>query len=322
MNDLIQKETRPAGRYRAGQVSVVIPCYNQGRYLCEAIRSILCQTYRNFEIIVVDDGSTDNTRDVATAEPVRYAFQTNQGLSAARNRGIREGNGEFFIFLDADDRLLPDGIRAGVKALSDRPDCAFAYGDYREIDESGNVLQESNRHLQTVTEYRTLLKSNCIEMHATVIYRRNAFEDAGLFDSGLTASEDYDMYLRISRRMPICYFNALIAEYRMHQGNMSRDLVLMLRTVLQVLRSQKEFVRKDQGLAKAYREGLRDFAGMFAVQLARQSCRDLSNGSWIKSLRGFGTLIRHYPFGTAQRAFSFCLRRLSRSETSTEGTQI
>jgi glycosyltransferase involved in cell wall biosynthesis len=311
MNDHAQKEARLPRRFKTGLVSVVIPCYNQGRYLCEAIRGVLCQTYRDFEIIVVDDGSTDNTREVAAQNPVRYVVQRNQGLSAARNRGILEANGEYFVFLDADDRLLPDGIRAGVHALDERPECAFAYGDYREIDADGNVLFESSRSLRPATDYQTLLKSNCIEMHATVIYRRNAFEEAGTFDPCLKACEDYDMYLRIARRMPICHFDALVAEYRIHQGNMSRDSGLMLRTVLQVLHSQKEYVRKDQRFSKAYREGLRDFAGMFAIQLARQSCTNLfSNGSWAESLRSFGTLMRHYPFGTAQRGISFCLKRL------------
>lgn len=310
-----QEETRAARRYKSGLVSVVIPCYNQGRYLCEAIHSVLSQTYRDIEIIVVDDGSTDNTREVAAREPVRYVSQINQGLSAARNRGIREGQGEFFVFLDADDRLLPEGIRAGVNALTVHPDCAFAYGNYREIDASGSVLLEEIRSLRSATDYETLLRSNCIEMHATVIYRRNAFEDAGTFDPDLNACEDYDMYLRIARRLPICHFDALVAEYRMHGNNMSRNLGLMLRTVVQVLHSQKEYVRKDRRLAKAYKEGLSNFAGFYASQLARQSCTNLfSSGPRIESLRGFGTLMRHYPFGTAQHAVSFCLKRLIRSK--------
>jgi glycosyltransferase involved in cell wall biosynthesis len=310
-----QEETRAAGRYKSGLVSVVIPCYNQGRYLREAIHSVLSQTYRDIEIIVVDDGSTDNTREVATREPVRYVSQTNQGLSAARNRGIGEGQGEFFVFLDADDRLFPDGIRAGVEALAEHPNCAFAYGNYREIDTSGTVQYESNRSLQVMADYQTLLRSNCIEMHATVIYRSNALEDAGTFDPDLNACEDYDLYLRIARRLPICHFDALVAEYRMHENNMSRDMALMLRTVLQVLRSQKEYVRKDRRLAIAYREGLRNFAGFYAAQLARQSCTNLfSSGPRIESLRGFGTLMRHYPLGTAQHAVSFCMKRLLRSK--------
>lgn len=313
MNDLIQEETWSMARCRAGMVSVVIPCYNQGRFLGEAIRSVLCQTYRDFEVIVVDDGSTDNTREVAAREQVRYVAQTNQGLSAARNRGIREGQGEFFVFLDADDRLLPAALGAGINALTEHPECAFAYGNYREIDASGKVLLEPNRTLREATDYRTLLKGNRIEMHSTVIYRRSAFDSAGTFDPSLNACEDYDMYLRVARRLQIYHFDAFVAEYRMHQGNMSRDPGLMLRSTLQVLHAQKEFVREDQGLAEAYREGLRDFAGAFAAQLASQSWANLFlHGRRTESLRGFGLLMRHYPFGVARHALSFCLGHLTR----------
>src|SRR5215211_9350661 len=103
---------RPA---EAGLVSVVIPCYNQAHFLGEAIESVLSQSYRNFEILVVDDGSTDNTSEVASRyERVRIVRQENRGLSGARNRGLREAKGEYVVFLDADDRLLPGALEASL----------------------------------------------------------------------------------------------------------------------------------------------------------------------------------------------------------------
>jgi glycosyltransferase involved in cell wall biosynthesis len=312
MNDMIQDDTLSMTRNKAGLVSVVVPCYNQGRFLAEAVESVLCQTYRDFEVIVVDDGSTDSTRDVAGGRPVRYFFQNNQGLSAARNRGIREGLGEYFVFLDADDRLLPTALRAGVEALIEHPSIAFAFGSYRVIDENGITLQDPIQRLQGAIDYTTLLRSNCIEMHATVIYRASTFEIAGAFDPVLKACEDYDMYLRVARQLLICHFDACVAEYRMHPGNMSRDARLMLRSVLQVLHTQRKYFRGDKGLAQAYQQGLREFAGVFAAQVARQTWADaFSPGRRLESLRGLGTLIRHYPVGFAERAASFCLRRLS-----------
>src|SRR4051794_37688274 len=107
-------------------VSVIIPCYNQAHYLGEAIESVINQTYPHFEIIVVDDGSTDNTSEVAGGfKEVRCIRQQNQGLSAARNTGLRESSGAFLVFLDSDDRLLPEAIETGLKYLLDRPECAF-----------------------------------------------------------------------------------------------------------------------------------------------------------------------------------------------------
>src|SRR3712207_4601210 len=104
-------------------VSIVIPCYNQAHFLGEAIESVLAQTYPHFEVVVVDDGSTDNTEAVAARYPgVRCIRQENQGLAAARNTGIRRSNGSYLVFLDADDRLLPNALEVGLKHLKEHPE--------------------------------------------------------------------------------------------------------------------------------------------------------------------------------------------------------
>src|SRR5438552_637083 len=110
-------------------VSVVIPCYNQAHFLGEAIESVASQTYPHFEVVVVDDGSTDNTAAVVTGYPgVRYFRQENQGLSAARNTGLRHSVGDRLVVLDADDRLMPCALEIGLTSLRDHPECAFVYG--------------------------------------------------------------------------------------------------------------------------------------------------------------------------------------------------
>jgi len=106
-------------------VSIIITSYNYGRYLSEAIESVLKQTYQNIEIIVVDDGSTDNTKNIAKRYPVRYFYQANQGVATARNNGIKRSDGEFFLCLDADDKLLPDYIRKTVKVMMETPNIGF-----------------------------------------------------------------------------------------------------------------------------------------------------------------------------------------------------
>src|ERR687885_795015 len=112
-------------------VSVVIPCYNQAHFLGEAIESVLAQSYPHFEIVVVDDGSTDNTSEVAARYPgVRCIRQNNQGVAAARNTGIRESNGSYLVFLDADDRLLPEALEVGLEQLKVHPECAFVSGQH------------------------------------------------------------------------------------------------------------------------------------------------------------------------------------------------
>ena len=122
-------------------VSVVIPCYNQAHFLTEAIESVLAQTSRQFEIIVVDDGSTDNTAEVAARYPgIGYLRQDNQGLAAARNTGLRHSQGDYLVFLDADDRLLPAALESGLDYLSAHPACAFVWGHYLRFTSDGSVL--------------------------------------------------------------------------------------------------------------------------------------------------------------------------------------
>src|SRR5262247_1452486 len=119
-------------------VSVVIPCFNQGDFLGDAITSAMTQDGVLAEIIVVDDGSTDDTREVAAAFPdARYIHQENAGLSAAPDTGLSVATGEFVVFLDSDDRLLPGALAAGVAALSQHPEAALAYGRYVNIDRWG-----------------------------------------------------------------------------------------------------------------------------------------------------------------------------------------
>ncbi len=122
-------------------VSVVIPCYNQAHFLGEAIESVLAQSYPHLEIVVVDDGSPDNTEEVAARYPgVRYVRQENQGLAAARNTGLRHSRGDYLVFLDADDRLLPEAVEAGLEHLHAHPECAFAFGKWRLIAVDGSPL--------------------------------------------------------------------------------------------------------------------------------------------------------------------------------------
>ena len=120
-------------------VSVVITSYNQARFLNEAIESVLTQTYSQFETVVVDDGSTDNVFEVVAQYPgVRYMRQDNQGLSAARNTGLRQSNGAYLVFFDADDRLLPIALETGVDCLQAHPECGFVSGHYSVIKSDGS----------------------------------------------------------------------------------------------------------------------------------------------------------------------------------------
>ena len=123
-NAALATTTVLASRARDPLVSVIVPCYNGAAFLEEALRSALAQSYGEVEVVVVDDGSTDSSAEIARRFPVRYIRQENRGLSEARNTGIRESKGSYLVFLDADDRLKPRAIETGLGALALRPDCA------------------------------------------------------------------------------------------------------------------------------------------------------------------------------------------------------
>ncbi len=301
----------PAGSGAVPTVSVVIPCYNHARFLGEAIESALDQTCREVEIVVVDDGSTDDTASVAARYPgVVYVRQENQGLAAARNTGVRSSRGAFLVFLDADDRLLPNAIDAGLECFARHPDAAFVSGDHRRIALDGTPIATPEVPRVQGDHYLALLRGNYIGMHATVMYRREAVEQAGGFDPTLPACEDYDLYLRIARDLPVHQHEAVVAEYRRYDGNMSRDLGLMLGTVLRVLRAQEPHVRADGRRQEAYRDGLAIWRAYYGDELLRQLKTHLGMPrARRKAAREAVTVLRYAPRHAAVRIARRAARR-------------
>jgi glycosyltransferase involved in cell wall biosynthesis len=243
-----------------GLVTVVIPCYNQAGYLHEAIESVRAQTYRGFEIVVIDDGSTDATAAVAGSYPdVRLLRQSNAGLSAARNAGLGLARGDYLVFLDADDRLLPNALRDGIESLARHPEAAFTSGHFRYIRAEGSTLHEFAQEPLECPPYEGMLRGNYIGMHSTAMFRRAVFDEVGTFDTSLRSCEDYDLYLRITRRHQVARHDRLVAEYRRHDASMSVRAGRMLDTALDVLVAQRPYIRGSDRLLGACQAGIRGF---------------------------------------------------------------
>ena len=278
-------------------VTIAIACYDQGRFLGEAIESALGQTYPHIEVVVVDDGSTDDTPTVATRYAgVRLVRQPNAGLSAARNTGLRVAEGAFVVFLDADDRLCPYAVAAGLACFEEYPESAFVSGDHVRIRADGTHLAAHDPPAPDTDPYRRLLRGNYIGMHATVMYRRVVLAAAGGFDPSLPACEDYDVYLRLARAHPIAAHEAIVAEYRIHEQNMSGDPTLMLRTVLRVLRRQRKVVNGDPQREAAYRDGLiiwKAYYGDMVLDRLRAAVR--AGAPSRQALKEGVALARHAP---------------------------
>ena len=293
----VRSSRAPTDVGRRPLVSVIIPCYNGEAYLEEAIESALAQTYQPVEIIVVDDGSTDGSPAVAHRFPVRYLRQYNRGLTETRNRGIRESRGEYLVFLDADDRLRPEAIETGITAMLERPECAMVVGDHVFVSEDGGHLRASRKRCLVASHYEALLRSNFIEMISSVLFRRSVVEEVGAFDTGLRVAEDYELYLRIARNYPICCHRSVVAEYRIHQTNASRNSELMLTMTLQVLARQAPYVRSHARRLLAFLEGTRVWRRQYGRQLASELSRSASTQRPEEFRRKLLLLGNYYPQG-------------------------
>jgi glycosyltransferase involved in cell wall biosynthesis len=229
-------------------------------------------------VIVVDDGSSDDPGSVVSRYPnVRFVRQPNQGLAAARNTGWRAARGRYVVFLDADDRLLPEALAFNLQRFDERPECAFACGGYYYIDADGRHLSSPPLRLIGEDAYGSFLEGNWI-MHGAVMYRRDRLEEVGGFDARLSCCEDYELYLRLSRRYRVAAGSDLIAEYRRHSSNMSLNLPHMLDTVLGVMRGQSQYVQDNAQWQRAFKTGIRGWKSTYvekqvshALILARES---------------------------------------------------
>ena len=276
------------------EIAVVITTYNHAHFLGKALESVLNQSHAPDEVVVVDDGSTDDPAAVvARYAGVRLIRQHNRGLAAARNTGWRATKSRFVLFLDADDRLMPDALVSNLRRLAEQPESAFVYGGYRWIDVGGRVLRTVPPQAIGTDAYEAFLRGNQIGMHATVMYHRDCIEEAGGFDERLRACEDYDLYLRIARRHRVASSPVCIAEYRRHDSNMSGNLPLMLHSALSVLRRQHLNLAGAPHWAAAYRQGLRAWKDFYVTaQLARVwrvlRGRELKGAVLVSMVRVFG----------------------------------
>lgn len=216
-------------------VAVVLTTFNDAAYLREALSSVFAQERHADEVIVVDDGSTVSPAPIlADFLKAILLRKSNIGLSSARNLGLHKARSRYITFLDADDRLEPNATASGLACFARKPDAAMVYGGHRRIRANGDRVGCDNYKGVSEDAYGDLLSGNRIGMHATVLYRRDILMALGGFDEGLRRCEDYDLYLRIARSYPIASHPEIIAEYRWHGHNMSRNTEEMLRAALAV----------------------------------------------------------------------------------------
>lgn len=233
-------------------MSVVIPAFNCEAYIDEAIASVLQQTLRPYEIIVVDDGSTDGTAELLQRyrNVITYIRQSNKGPSAARNVGISKATGDYIAFLDNDDAWFPDKLFRQVDALNRHPEAALAFSDAAWVRDDGTTARYTfSRNLNGAPRrvvglrgqiaaipeddgttlagdwYGDLLQDNFI-INSSVVVRRQALSEVGTIDESLVLNSDYDLWLRVSSKFPMVFLNRAALKYRLRDGSMSGGLAL------------------------------------------------------------------------------------------------
>jgi glycosyltransferase involved in cell wall biosynthesis len=274
-------------------ISVVIPCYGQAHYLGDAIESVLAQTYPHLEVVVVDDESNDNASSIASRYPgVRCVREANSGMAGARNVGIRNTNGDFLVFLDADDRLLPEAIESGLRQLEQHPECACAIGAYRRTSHDGKPLNTHEQPSVDRGQYAQLMRNNWAGFPARALYRRSLLEHVRGFDPDLDAAADFGFNLAIARQFPIASHEALVAEHREHGRNSSGDAAKMLTETLAAMRQQRSHIKGDRDLGRAYKEGLRYWKAYYGELLAVQAAESRREHRYGEALREAALLAR------------------------------
>jgi glycosyltransferase involved in cell wall biosynthesis len=206
------------------RVSVIIPTYNRKAFVLEAVESVLAQTYGDYELIVVDDGSPDNTGEVLKryGERLRYVYQTQQGVSAARNRGFELAQGEFIAFLDSDDLWLPQKLALQVAFMDQHPEAQICYTDEIWI-RRGKRVNPQKKHAKYSGEIYPRCLPLCIISPSSALMRRALFKQVGAFDPGLPVCEDYDLWLRVAARFPVFFIpQRLIVKKGGHPDQLSR----------------------------------------------------------------------------------------------------
>ena len=217
----------PTMKTASPQISVVIPVYNQAQYLSETIDSVLGQTYRNFEIIIIDDGSTDASPVIARhyGDSIRYFRQENQGLAGARNSGIHAARSDIICLLDSDDAWSPAYLEKMMEMVSRHAGATVFYCQAQCIDANGQILPQIVGGSRTRSDdtYRTLLRANFL-IPSTITMRRPAIIDAGLFDVAFRRLQDWELWIRLSKSgHRFVGLADVLVRYRIHSSSLSMD---------------------------------------------------------------------------------------------------
>ncbi len=286
-------------------VSAVIPAYNAAGHLPAAIESVLTQTYAPVEVLVVDDGSSDDTPTVVSSfgERVRYVRQANQGVSVARNRGIAEAHGEFVALLDADDEWLPRKLESQIRRMIETSATA-CFTDVLLVDERSSRDRISRCRLESDLVLGLLLYSCIVGPPSGLVARRGVFLEVGGFDPRFSQCADWDMWIRLAEKGRIEVVPEPLVRYRMHSTNMSRNVRLLELDTFRVL---DEFFSSPDRVSRYGRYRSHIYSNHYVIL----SGSYLHYGDVASSVRCLAEAVVRYP-PNLRRAFGLPFRFVGR----------
>jgi glycosyltransferase involved in cell wall biosynthesis len=231
------------------KVSIVIPAYNAMAYLPATVATVLQQTFSDFEVLIINDGSTDQITSWAaglTDRRLRLITQVNQGLSAARNAGITQAQGDYIAFLDADDLWVPSKLAKQVACFERDPAIGLVYTAVLFVDCQGQSTGRVMASDLTGNVWSELVKRNAIDCPSSVMVRRECFDRVGLFDRTLRSIEDWDMWLRIAAEYPLAVIPEPLTHYRQVPNSMSKNYQVMEASFKAVIEKTFQTASPDQ----------------------------------------------------------------------------
>ena len=273
------------------KVSVIIPVYNSMSFLTQTLESVFNQSYQDFEVIIVNDGSTDGINEWISkiSDPrVKYISQQNQGPSVARNTGIANAEGMYLAFLDADDLWHPMKLEKQVDILDKNPEVGLVYSWVASLDERGNIKGKIRKNYAEENVWQKIIEHNIIECGSNPMIRRICFEKLGNFDPKIAYAQDWHMWLKIAS----CYQFKLIKEplvyYRSHNNNRSMKWHLMEQSYQLIIENVFADVASN---LQAFKNRCYSFA---YLRIAWKILQNL-NGEYQKSLEFTTKAIAYYP---------------------------
>lgn len=287
----VQKANRANARTHT-LVSVVIPAYNSASFISETIDSICAQTFKDYEIIVVNDGSpdTEQLENVLASygQKIVYLKQENRGPSAARNFGIKKAQGEFIAFLDSDDIWLPEFLEEQVNCFRARPDCDFAYTDaylFGDVPSDWKKFTDIMPSLADVT-FENLLALRCNVITSSVVVRKQKLLDIGSFDENHgNRSEDFDLWLRLAKSgVGFAYQDKPLLRYRFRKDSLSFDKTKLYDGALKALEKQEKAGGLSEKELAAIKETRRTLTGYQYLICGKEH---LANGEYAEAIANF-----------------------------------